>query len=97
MAQLVTNDVAVTRSFDADGWQDGSFTQYELRMVPDTRYRIGFPLWNRGRLPVTVLGLASTGDPRDEVSTSLAGTSRSPKASTMRWAGPWPRCTTTTR
>lgn len=64
----------VTRSFDADGWQDGSFTQYELRMVPDTRYRVGFPLWNRGRLPVTVLGLGTAVDPRDEVSTTLAGT-----------------------
>ena len=64
----------VTGSFDANGWQDGSFTQYELRLVPDTRYRVGFPLWNRGRLPVTVLGLASAGDPRDEVWTTLAGT-----------------------
>jgi len=64
----------VTGSFDANGWQDGSFTQYELRLVPDTRYRVGFPLWNRGRLPVTVFGAASAGDPRDEVSTTLAGT-----------------------
>jgi hypothetical protein len=64
----------VTRSFDASGWQDGSFTQYELRMVPDTRYRVGFPLWNRGRLPVTVLGLGTAVDPRDEVWTTLAGT-----------------------
>ena len=64
----------VTGSFDANGWQDGSFTQYELRLVPDTRYRVGFPLWNRGRLPVTVLGPASAGDPRDEVATTLAGT-----------------------
>jgi hypothetical protein len=64
----------VTGSFDANGWQDGSFTQYELRLVPDTRYRVGFPLWNRGRLPVTVLGLGTAVDPRDEVSTTLAGT-----------------------
>jgi hypothetical protein len=64
----------VTRSFGANGWLDGSFTQYELRMVPDTRYRIGFPVWNQGRLPVTVLGLASGGDPLDEVVTTLAGT-----------------------
>ena len=65
----------VTRSFDANGWQDGSFTQYEMRMVSDTTYRVGFPVWNQGRLPVTVLGLASEGEqPDDFVTTTLAGT-----------------------
>ena len=66
----------VTRSFGAQGFQDGSFTQVELRMVPNTTYRVGFPVWNEGRLPVTIIGLssASTGDPHDAVTTSLAGT-----------------------
>jgi hypothetical protein len=65
----------VTKSFDANGWQDGSFTQYELRMVPDARYRVGFPVWNQGRLPVTILGLANEGESPDEfVTTTLAGT-----------------------
>ena len=66
----------VTRSFDANGWQDGSFTQYEMRMVSDATYRVGFPVWNQGRLPVTVLGLASesAGDPGDTVTMTLAGT-----------------------
>jgi hypothetical protein len=66
----------VTGSFDARGFQDGAFTQIELRMVPKTIYRVGFPVWNEGRLPVTVLGLSSgsAGDPGDAVTTSLAGT-----------------------
>jgi hypothetical protein len=66
----------VTGSFDANGWHDGSFTQYELRMVRDTTYRVGFPVWNEGRLPVTILGLSSgsAGDPGDAVTTALAGT-----------------------
>ena len=66
----------VTGSFDARGFQDGAFTQVELRMVPKTIYRVGFPVWNEGRLPVTVLGLSSgsAGEPGDAVTTSLVGT-----------------------
>ena len=36
-------------------------------------------------------------EPVETGSTSLAGTSASPSASTIRCAGPWPGCTTTTR
>src|SRR5512144_3025500 len=57
-AYIVQPSRLVTASFSADGWQDGSFTQYEVRMVKGVTYRIGFPVWNEGRVAVTITGLA---------------------------------------
>ncbi len=66
----------VTGSFDASGWRDGSFTQYHLRMEPGVTYRVGFPVWNDGPLPVTITGLASwfAGEKGDTTRASIAGT-----------------------
>jgi hypothetical protein len=47
----------VTDSFDAQG-PDTSFIQYQVRWQDGKSVRVMFPLWNHGRIPVVVTGLA---------------------------------------
>ncbi len=73
---IVTPARLQTGSSSVEGYLDGSFSQVQMRLVTGTKYRFEFPLWNKGRLPVTITGLseASEGAPGDTVRLRLAGT-----------------------
>jgi hypothetical protein len=66
---------AVVASFDAYGWTDVGFTQSYVRWDVGRTIQMQFPLWNEGRLPVTIVGpTGSQMDPRSNIQVKLAGT-----------------------
>jgi hypothetical protein len=61
--------------FDAQGWGDGDFTQSYVRWDVGRTIQMQFPVWNEGRLAVTIVGpTGSQTDPRSNIQVKIAGT-----------------------
>jgi hypothetical protein len=54
---------ATVASFDASGWDEGTFTQTYARWKVGRTFHMQFPLWNDGPVPVAIDGV--TGDQVD--------------------------------
>jgi hypothetical protein len=65
----------VVASFDAYGWTDVGFTQSYVRWRTGETVHMQFPIWNEGRLPVTIEGPAgSQTDRRANIDVRIVGT-----------------------